>query len=134
MIGLLTELMRHMCHGAFQLSPCHCQCTAVGPFTSLQQDNTHSSALLNVTMAMENMDLPHIAALSVFGGYFVAILGLFSLIVSSLYSSKRCASVRGSTLVAFCGLTLTSFAHTWLCEYRSPMASGISSNAWPFPL
>jgi len=131
MIGLLTELMRHimMCHGAFQLSPC--QCTAVGPFTSVQQDITHSSALLNVTL--ENMDLPHIAALSVFGGYFVAILGLFSLIISSLYFSKRCARVRGSTLAVFCGLTLASFVHTWLCEYRSPMASDILSNPRPFP-
>ena len=123
----------HMCHGAFQLSPCRCQCTAVGPFTSLQQDNTHSSALLNVTLAMENMDLPHIAALSVFGGYFVTILGLFSLIISGLYSSKRCASLRGFTLAAFCGLMLASFAHTWLCEYRSPMASGILPNPRPLP-
>ena len=75
-------------------------------------------------------NLPHIAGLSVFGGYFVAVFGLFSLIIR--VKSLLFAGIRGSTLAVFCGLMLASFSHKWLCEYQSFMACDASSQLRSF--
>ncbi|KAF9475107.1 hypothetical protein BDN70DRAFT_884113 [Pholiota conissans] len=58
----------------------------------------------------------HVLSLSVFTSYFLAIIGLFSLITYALATSK---GKPGALKVAtFTGLTIASFAHTWYFMFQ----------------
>lgn len=60
-------------------------------------------------------ELSRLLALGIFVSYFLVIIGLFTLILTSWPRS----TARNGTAAAvriFCVLTAISFAHTWYCE------------------
>lgn len=79
---------------------------------------TKCSTILFI-VGMDFLDLPHAAALLVFASYFVAIIGLFALIITSLLKSNGLSGSNGFKISTFIFLTLASFVHTWFCASQS---------------
>lgn len=57
----------------------------------------------------------HILALAIFTSYFLLIFVLTYTIVSSIRRHAKLPS-KSKRALAFAGLTLASFVHTWYCE------------------